>query len=179
MSRASKRSYKWCGDSKQQNIEDFASTTKGEVIILCPLVGINDYSDVVLERTLVHFSIRRQTGAELQNLNAMVAVQPADKGDITRPSNTLDPTSSTAQDFSAKNILRWGSLAVPPVVIIPSTDVSAAGLEVFVTEWDIPVKRRLDRERELLTLTVAVSQGDSNVLSMNVMWRCLLSYGKR
>ena len=174
--RAPKRSYKWCGDSESKLVEDFGNTGKSDIIVLCPSVGLNDYSDCVLERTIVNFSIRRQNATELNAMAGVVAVQPVEQTDTSRPSQVLDALSSTAKEFGARNILHWAMLPVPPVVLeADNTPVTSS--ELIAVEWDIPVKRRIDRQREIITLTLNTSV--NVVVNVQVMWRLLLSYGKR
>ena len=176
MSRASKRSYKWCGDAQLRMPESFANTSKGDIIVLCPTVGVNDYSDVVLERTIINFSIHREANAQLDGFSGIVAVQPIDQTNVTLPTQALDALSTTAAEYSVKNVLRWQALPVPAVVL-EADNTAVPSSENIVVEWDIPVKRRLDRVRELLTLSMNTDV--DNILQVFVQWRVLLSYGRR
>jgi len=172
----SKRSYKWCGQAIVRLPETAVSTTKAEVVVLCPAVGPEDYSDVVLERTIINFSIRRATNAQLDGFAGVVAVQAVDSADDSRPVQIIDALSVLAPEYSAKNILRWRALPVP-AVLLEADNTAVTSSEVLAVEWDIPVKRRMDRVREMLTLNINTDV--SNVLSCFIQSRVLLSYGKR
>ena len=99
---ASKKSYKWCGQALTKIIDRGLDTTKGEVVVLCPAVSAEDYSDVVVERTLIQFHIRRANNTQLDAFAAVVAVQTVDNADTTRPSQIIDrgTTDSTRIRFA-------------------------------------------------------------------------------
>ena len=171
----SKRSYKWCGDGRIVDPEAFVNTTKAEVPVLCPNVGPNDYSDVVLERTIINFSIRRELTGQVDAFAAILAVQPVDQNDTSRPTQVLDTLSTIASEYSAKNILRWAALPVPANGHDGTIDRVTG--EIITVLWDVPVKRRLDRTRDILTLSMNIDL--DLAVSVFVQSRVLLSYGKR
>jgi len=170
-----KKSFKWCGDSEPAYVvEDFGNTTAIDVKVLCPVVGLNDPGDWILERTILHFNIRRETVSEIDGLFGVVAVQPVDQSNTARPNQVLDPTTTLAREFGAKNILHWGPLPVPAVLVL-ADDSSATTSELLAVTWDIPVKRRLDRQRQILTCTVCTNAGVTAAINIFLQHRVLLS----
>ena len=170
-----KKAYKWCGTGQTRTVETAVSTSTAEVLILCPVVSIAAYNDVVVERTILNFAIRRELTSDVLALAAMVCVQPIVTGGIL-PVQVLDALSTDDADYGAKNILHWESLPIPALLEAFDGGGKISG-EVAHVQWDIPVKRRLNRERELLTLNI--NSDVTAVIKVFMQSRVLLSYGRR
>ena len=173
--KSTKKSFKWCGTGQTRSPETAVSTTAAEVLILCPVVSIAAYNDVVVERSIINFSIRRELTSDVLALAALLSVQPIVQGGIL-PVQVLDALSTDDADYGAKNILHWESLPIPALLEAFDGGGKISG-EVKHIQWDVPVKRRLNRERELLTLNI--NSDVSSVLNIFMQSRVLLSYGRR
>ena len=172
----SKKSYKWCGTGQTRVVETAVSTTTAELLILCPVVSIAAYNNVIIERTIINFSIRRDTAGDILALAAMVCVQPVATG-TALPVQSLDALDTSDAAYGAGNILHWEALPVPALVYDSTGDTMRVDGSVDHVQWDIPVKRKLNRERECLVLTI--NSDVSSVVKVFMQSRVLLLYGRK
>ena len=171
-----KPSYKWCRfASVPSGIETHASTAVSEVHLLCPSLNITDGNlDVLFERLLLSFALRRQTvSGTVQNIAYFVAMQKTDST-TGFPTEVLNPLSTDADHLANRNILAWGQLPVPATntAFDGVTDVASTRLNSEVHLVDVKVRRRLMRSTDAICLTLVAD--DSLTVEQRIQASVLL-----
>jgi len=174
------KKYKWCGGGIIREPDTFGTTSRAEVIELCPALTESEleaYSDVVIERCHIHIATHRLLISPLDAFGIIVwlaQVQEFDN-DVVQVLDSLGLTAGAARQYGNRQIMFQGQLPVPRVNSLDAQDVLSN--EVLTEKIDIKVRRKLHRSNEILALSLNTDV--DAVLRCFVQWRVLLSYGSK
>ncbi len=171
-----KRSGQWVGDRVAQAVQQVPGT--GDVIqLLTPALALESIRDIVYERCILEFSIRRTTASTITGVTWMVYKGTVATGSII-PLEALNPNSAAKTTMAHGTIMQVGMLPVPPVNVRFDSAGAFVGetisKEVMTMAYDFHVKRSLHRDSEGVFLTIASNLDD--VVDVNVLFRSYYTY---
>ncbi len=171
-----KRRGQWVGDRVIQAVQMVPDVS--EVIqILPPATALESIRDIVFERAIIGFGVRRLTSGTIDDLS-WVAWHGRVGDNTLIPLEALNPRSASQTTMAHSSIVQFGILPVPPVTNRFDSAGAAVGASLdlgILTEMvDFDVKRSIQRGNEGIFLTLA-STLDS-VVNVTVQWRCYYTY---
>jgi len=158
-SNPKKGSTKWCRQFFFDSMKDESNLVVGDGLVLCPITtAIDSQADIVVKTVRVVGSIFRLAVSDV-DLRCMwiMASQKFDvaTGNALQVVNPFDELALSSQD-----IMGFGFLPIPPVVLLPSTDAPAVNRQSFAFDIHVKAKRKLNRNTNTIMLTFA-TQGTS------------------
>lgn len=171
-----KRRGQWFGDRVAHTVND-VPLIADVIQLLEPALALESIRDVVFERCILTFSIKRNNQTNITDLMWMAYHGRVADGSVV-PLEALNPRSAAKTTMAHSSIVQVGVLPVPTYV--RSFDSAGAFVSsegdgsVLVAEYDFDVKRSIQRGNEGIFLTVASSIAD--VVQVNIMWRTYYTY---
>ena len=160
--RGASPKYKWCGHAKSATIETHVGMPTTEIQLLCPSLTLSEgQGEVVVERILLNFNIRRLLTSAIVALGFLVAKQKTIPT-TGLPIEVLNPLEVTADnfEFGNKDLLLQGLLPVP-ALLIKADDSLNLSQEVLHASYEFNGRRRLERLNHALTLTITADITDA------------------
>ena len=128
-------------------------------------------SDWTMKVAYLHFSVRRLlTNAETA-LGYVVQIQDTDN--IGALNTVVNPFSANALDIGSSDVMAWGLLPIPANVQDGAAGGYVISREAATLSVVVKAKRRIRREKEAITLTIATKDVD-NLVGIQVLGRALL-----
>ena len=175
----SKRPTKWCRQHFTDLVQDETNLVIGDGLSLCPITtAIDSQADITCDALRITGSVARATATDIHlALMWIVALQKFDvsTGNMLQVVNPFDEL-----DLSSQDIMGFGFLNVPPVLLIPSTDVTEVNREAKAFDIVVRAKRKLKRNTHSVVLTLA-SQGNAgtdNHIEVKLATSLLMKWGK-
>ena len=176
VTRSRKRQTKWCGFADGHTIPNAATLGVADGDPICPATtSKTDQADPLVGWCRGSLSVSRIGIGEV-NPAVMWAVV---MGRVVPTSNQAIQTFNPflTEDLERQDILGMGAVAVPPTVLIPSSDVNVANRGSLTTEINIKVGRRYHRNLNQLFLWVVAAGAEDNAYQVQVVIRSLMKFG--
>ncbi len=167
-----KRQGQWFGGGVLQTV--LAGAAVAQVVQLLPTVtAIEAPRDIVAERTIISFQTRR---LNFNNVSALAYVVWRGKvaSGTSTPLESLDPLSQSGFEWAEAQIMHYGPLEVPEVLVNGFTGAEGLSRRVTAEQVEVVVKRKVARANEGIFL--AVTCDVSSVVSTNITWRTYYTY---
>ncbi len=172
----SKRRGQWVGDRQIKVVNDIP-VIADVVQLLAPASALESVRDIVFERAIIAFHVRRVTVATINDLS-WVAWHGRVADGTTTPLEALNPRSAAKTTMAHSSIVQFGALEVPPFIrTFDSAGVLVSSLvdgSTRVSEVDFDVKRSIQRGNEGIFLTLAANSDGE--LDVTVQWRVYYTY---
>ncbi len=171
-----KRRGQWFGDRRAITVPDIPG--EGDPIMLLePAQSLESIRDIVFERCILCLSIHRLGIATITDFEYMVYLGRVADGS-TIPLEALNPRSALQTTMAHASIMHVGALPVPPVThTFDSAGAYVSTItnrEVQVVNLDFSVKRSVNRNSEVILLTMATDV--DSIVQVNVLWRTYYTY---
>ena len=175
VSRKRKRPTKWCAESLSFDIPASGSIVVGDGQALCDnTVATQDVPDPLVGWCRGQISVSRNGTGTVTPAVAWAIVMMRVNPGFETALQTFDPWLK--EDLERQDILGMGHCAVPPTVLIPSSDANVANRSSSVTDIHVKVSRRFLRNTNMLMLWVISKAGDGEFHAETTI-RSLMKFG--
>jgi len=171
-----KKQTKWCARATDLAVPDPGNLVVGDAIPLCqPTAGVVDEADIVMGWCRGQISISRVDASNTTPAVAWAIVRMRTNPGGTLPVQIFNPFD--VLDLERQDILGMGHIRVPPIVLIPSTDLPTIDRSSSVVDINIKTSRKVARNSNNLFLwIVALSVVDNGILAKSSV-RTLMKFG--
>jgi len=173
------RPTKWCRQHFTDVIQDENNLVSTDMLVLCPITtAILDQADITAGNPIRIVGALNRAQPSTAEITCMwiVALQKFDfaTGVFLQVVNPFDDNALSSHD-----IMGFGFLDVPPVVLTPSTDAVKINSQSIAFDITVGVARKLKRNTHSIALTFASkSVGNTdNVLAVELVTSVLLKWG--
>ncbi len=169
--------YKWFGGNVQVIVPENGVAVVGDRGILCPSLSDSEsQGDTTIERIILSLSTRRVGVLQDEAVMWLVSIDDDDPT-TAAPSKIRDPLDVTNPVFTygSKDLLLFGALEIPPIVLVPSSDVAVADTSITHQTAEFRGRRKLGRLNHSVNIWIAASSNDQAYRCF-VQSRILLRY---
>ena len=172
---ATKRPTKWCGSFANTTVPLNTSLTVSDPVPLCTITNAaQNHPDPVVGWCRGSIDCSRLNGTDTNATVAWAIVMARLTVGSVTPVQIFD--AFNVQDLERQDILGMGYLTIPPVVLIPSTDVAAINKGVITQQINIKVGRKLLRNSNNLFLWLSSFGGTDNSYVCRSSIRTLMKF---